>query len=72
MIPTVFAGLTCTAARFEIPGVESFSEALLVHPTGGAVAAFSSSALSYHSGSRALWRKPSCARSTTTRDIDPR
>ena len=47
-VPPIFAGMTCTAARFDIPGIESFAEALLIQPGGGAVAAWSSTEMSFN------------------------
>jgi hypothetical protein len=42
----LFAALTCSAGRFELPGAQSLSEALVLKVGGGAAAAYSPTGLS--------------------------
>ncbi len=46
--PFVLAAITCSAGRFEIPGSDCLSEALVLSPEGGAIAAWSPTGYSYH------------------------
>jgi hypothetical protein len=48
-VTPIVASLTCSAGRFEIPGWASLGEALVMKETGGAVAAWAPSGLSYNS-----------------------
>ena len=50
----VVAGMTCLTGHFEMPGVVTLSEALLLQPGGGAVAVWSPSGLSVDSDARVL------------------
>jgi hypothetical protein len=52
--PTVLVAASCLIGRFEIPGYDCLAEQLLLLPSGGAVAVWSPSALSYNEVSRAL------------------
>ena len=45
-VAPVLTALTCTIARFEIPGFASLGESLVVEPSAGAVAVFAPSGLS--------------------------
>jgi hypothetical protein len=44
----IFASLTCTVGRFEIPGWSSLGESLVTQPAGGSVATWAPSGLSYN------------------------
>ena len=46
----VLLDLTCFTGSFQVPGFETFDEALLRHPTGGVVAAWGSTGLGISTG----------------------
>ena len=52
--PTVLVAASCVIGRFEIPGYDCLAERLVMMSSGGAVAAWSPSALSYNDVSSAL------------------
>jgi hypothetical protein len=52
-LPVVTA-MTCVVGRFEIPGYDSLSEALLLHKEGGAVAVWAPTGLSINSHAKIL------------------
>jgi hypothetical protein len=55
--PTVLVAASCVIGRFEIPGYDCLAERLLLLPSGGAVAVWSPSALSYNDLSSALTQR---------------
>ena len=52
--PPLFAGLTCTIGRFEVPGFTSLAEALVLAPQRGAISVWSPSGLSINDAALAL------------------
>lgn len=55
--PTVFTGMTCLISRFEMPGVDSFSEQLLWGAPGGIGTIWSATGLSYNNLAEMLGRE---------------
>ena len=52
--PPVVAALTCVVGRFEIPGLDSLAESLVLEPEGGAVAVWAPSGLSLNGDAEIL------------------
>ena len=50
----LFAGLTCHIGRFDIPAFEPLSSAVVLHPTGGAIAALAPGGASVNSRAKGI------------------
>ena len=53
----IVASMTCSAGRFELPGVSSLGERLVLEPDRGAIAILAPSGLSVHDGAKLLDRE---------------